>query len=224
MGHVFAARLVVLAVGPPMFVPFMGAFVTMKDSPHDVDTEANVAIAGPLVGTIAAFAVYFAGKHYDSLLMLAISYAGFFLNLFNMLPIYPLDGGRVTAVLGPRLWLAGMPLLAAMLVWQPSPVLFLVALLALPHALRAFRYNPRAPENVAYYAISAMKKVEYTVVYLGLMAATAIMTARVPEMLTGVRWPYLAACRRVILSASPTPPTRSPSRGCSNSLKVSTGR
>lgn len=179
MGHVIAARQRGLAVSAPAFIPFMGAFITLRDAPPDVETEAHVAIGGPLLGAVAAFLFYFAGDRGNDPLLLAIAYSGFVLNLFNLLPVSPLDGGRITAVLGPRVWLLGVPLMLAMLWYRPSPVLFLIAILAAPQVLKAIRYDPSAPENRAYYAIPASKKLEYGVMYLGLAAALAIMAFEV---------------------------------------------
>jgi Zn-dependent protease len=96
MGHYVAARQRGLDVGAPAFIPFVSAWIALKDQPVDVETEAYVAIAGPVVGTAAALAVYLWARSEDSGLLLAIAYSGLFLNLFNLLPISPLDGGRVT--------------------------------------------------------------------------------------------------------------------------------
>jgi Zn-dependent protease len=183
MGHVIAARQRGLAVSAPAFIPFMGAFITMRDAPPDVETEAHVAIGGPLLGSVAAFGFYFAGTQGDDNLLLAIAYSGFILNLFNLLPVSPLDGGRIMAVLGPRVWLLGAPLLIAGLVYMPSPPLFLVAILAAPQVLRALRYNPAAPENLAYYGIAPAKKAEYAVMYFGLVVALAVMAYKVHGLL-----------------------------------------
>jgi Zn-dependent protease len=99
MGHFVAARQRGLDVGAPTFIPFVGAWINLRDQPHNVETEAYVAAAGPLVGTVAAVAVYLWGRSTDSGLLLAIAYAGLFLNLFNLLPLSPLDGGRITAII-----------------------------------------------------------------------------------------------------------------------------
>ena len=85
----------------------------------------------------------------------ALSYAGFFINLFNLfnlIPLSPFDGGRITAVLSPRIWFFGVPILAAMFLWRPSPMLVIVAILALPQLGRAFKYDPTLPENAVHYA------------------------------------------------------------------------
>ncbi|MEO7887731.1 MAG: site-2 protease family protein, partial [Polaromonas sp.] len=103
MGHYIAARQRGLNVGAPTFIPFVGAWVELKDMPHDAETEAYVGLGGPLLGTIGALACYFIARDQDSNLLLAIAYSGFFLNLFNLIPLSPFDGGRITAVLSPRI-------------------------------------------------------------------------------------------------------------------------
>ncbi|MBB4368460.1 Zn-dependent protease [Bradyrhizobium sp. cir1] len=183
MGHYVAARQRGLDVGAPAFIPFVGAWIALKDKPVDVETEAYVAIAGPVVGTAAALAVYLWARSEDSALLLAISYAGLFLNLFNLLPISPLDGGRVTAVLSPRIWFVGVPILVALVLYRPSPMLLVVAILAAPQLVSAWRYDPHAPENVAYYGAPLQTKLEYGGAYLALAALLAVMTYDVHEML-----------------------------------------
>jgi Zn-dependent protease len=183
MGHYIAARQRGLNVGAPAFIPFVGAWIALKDEPLDVETEAYVAIAGPVVGTIAALAVYLWARSENSGLLLAISYSGLFLNLFNLLPISPLDGGRITAVLSPRVWFLGVPILLALMLYRPSPMLVVVAILAAPQLLKAWRYDPKAPENIAYYGVAAQTKLEYGGAYLALASLLAIMTYDVHEML-----------------------------------------
>jgi Zn-dependent protease len=183
MGHYVAARQCGLDVGAPTFIPFVGAWIALKDQPHDAEVEAYVAMAGPLIGTIGALAVYLAGRQLDSNIMLAIAYAGLFLNLFNLLPISPLDGGRITAIISPRIWLIGAPIMLALLLYQPSPVLLLVAILSAPQVMKAWRYDPQAPENVAYYGVAAQTKLEYGAAYLALTGFLAVMTYELHEML-----------------------------------------
>jgi Zn-dependent protease len=186
MGHFIAARQRGLDVGAPTFIPFVGAWIALKDMPHDVETEAYIGVAGPLAGTAGALACYFFARTYDSNLLLALSYAGFFINLFNLIPLSPFDGGRITAVLSPRVWLVGVPILVALFFWRPSPMLILVALLAVPHVWKAFTYDAAAPENVAYYSVSAETKLTYGALYVGLAAYLAVMSYDVHEMLSAV--------------------------------------
>jgi Zn-dependent protease len=187
MGHYWAARHRGLAVGAPTFLPFVGAWVELKDLPHDAETEAFVGLGGPLLGTVAAMVCYFVARNFDSPLWLALAYAGFFLNLFNLIPLSPFDGGRITAVLSPRIWFLGVPILVALFFYRPSAMLVLIAILAAPQLWKAWKYDPAAPENQAYYGVPARTKWEYTIYYLGLTAFLAIMTHDVHEMLASVR-------------------------------------
>jgi Zn-dependent protease len=187
MGHFIAARQRGLDVGAPTFIPFVGAWIALKEMPHNVETEAYIGLAGPVAGTLAALACYWIGRESDSGLMLALAYAGFFINLFNLIPVSPFDGGRVTAVLSPRIWLLGVPALVGLFVWRPSPILILMAVLAAPQLMKAWRYDPHAPENRAYYAISAEARLTYTLCYLGLAAFLALMCHDLHDMLGSVR-------------------------------------
>jgi Zn-dependent protease len=184
MGHYVAARQCGLSVGAPAFIPFVGAWINLKEQPRDVRTEAYVAVAGPLVGTVSAVAVYLWSRWTGSQLLLAIAYAGLFLNLFNLLPVSPLDGGRITAIISPRVWLIGAPVMLAILLYRPSPVLAIIALIAFPQLMRAWKYDPKAPENLAYYGVALQTKLEYGVLYLALTAYLGVMTFEVHEMLS----------------------------------------
>lgn len=179
LGHYWAAKARGLAVGAPAFIPFVGAWVQLKDLPHDAETDAWIGLAGPLLGTAGALVCYLLARSWGLDWLLAVSYAGLFLNLFNLIPLMPFDGGRITAVLSPRLWLLGVPVLGALFLWRPSPMLLLMALLAAPHLWQAIR----GPKDSAYYAVSAAKKWEYGLMYVALAAFLAVMTHDVHEML-----------------------------------------
>ena len=183
MGHYMAARQRGLDVGAPTFIPFVGAWINLKDLPHDVETEAYIGIAGPVVGTLGALACYVLARAYGSNLLLALSYAGFFINLFNLIPLSPFDGGSITAIISPRVWLLGVPILVGMFFLMPSPMLILIAFLAAPQLMKAWKYDPEAPENAAYYGVSNRIKIEYALYYIVLIAFLAVMTHDVHEML-----------------------------------------
>lgn len=183
MGHYLAARQRGLDVGAPTFIPFLGAWIELKDKPHDAETEAYVGLAGPLVGTLGALACYYLGRSQDSGLLLALAYSGFFLNLFNLIPLSPFDGGRVTAAISPRLWLLGVPILAAFFIYRPSPILFFIALMAAPHVMKAWRFRGQDDPDAAYYQVKPSVRLEYAVYYLGLMVFLALMMQGTHELL-----------------------------------------
>lgn len=174
MGHYVAARRRGLDVGLPVFIPFVGAWVALKSLPHDAETEAYIGIWGPLAGTFGALVCLFLSHAMDSRLLLALAYAGCFINLFNLIPLLPFDGGRISQVLSPRLWLIGMPILIALFFWRPSPILILVALLAAPAVYRAVRgWKDQPPE---YYIASGETRFTYGALYLGLAAFLAVLS------------------------------------------------
>ena len=183
MGHYLAARGRGLAVGAPTFIPFVGAWIELKEMPHDVETEAWVALAGPLLGSVGALGCYWLYRASGDTLFLALAYAGFFINLFNLIPVSPFDGGRITAILSPRVWLLGAPLLVALFLWRPSPLLVLMAVLAAPQLIKAWNFDPQAPENAAYYSVPPAKRFEYALYYVALGAFLAVMSYEVHEML-----------------------------------------
>ncbi len=175
MGHYLAARQKNLNVGLPMFIPFVGAWIELKEQPTNAEIDAYVAYAGPFIGTMASFALFFLGRHTDSGLIIALAQAGFVINLFNLIPLYPLDGGRITSLLSPRLWLLGVPLLVIIWMYRPSPMLIIVALLAIPHLITVWKRYPKAAENPAYHDVEASTRFEYAVLYLGLTIVLACM-------------------------------------------------
>ncbi len=174
MGHYIAARRRGLDVGAPTFIPFVGAWIQLKQMPHDAETEAYVGIAGPIAGTLASMACYFAARQTGSGLLLALAYAGCMINLFNLIPVSPLDGGRITAVISPRIWLFGVPILVVLFLLHPSPMYLLIAILAWPKLREAWRGTPQ--QNAAYYDVPAPVRINYGICYLGLVAFLGAMT------------------------------------------------
>lgn len=183
MGHYLAAKQKGLDVGVPVFIPFVGAWIALKEMPHDAEMEAYIGLGGPLVGSIGALACYFAAREWNSMLLLAISYSGFFLNLFNLIPVPPLDGGRITAVLSPRLWLLGLPILVAIFFYHPNPMLILIAVLAIPQVWRYFKNKEENPEEQAYYDVPLETKIMYGTYYLALLIFLAMMVDGVHQLL-----------------------------------------
>ncbi len=170
MGHVLEARHQGLPVSAPLFIPFMGALITMKQMPHNAWREAKLAIAGPLLGSAGALAIYILGVAYDSRSLKALAFLGFFLNLFNLLPVIPLDGGRISAALHPALWFAGFLALLALVIFRPNPILIIILLLAASELWRRWQLRHH-PEMQEYYRVKPHQRVIIGVLYFGLAAA-----------------------------------------------------
>jgi Zn-dependent protease len=94
-GHYAEAKRQGLNPSLPVFIPFLGAYVAMKNAPFDPWRNLLVSAAGPVAGGLAALAVWGYGEATDSRFLVALAYVGFLLNLFNLLPFRPLDGGFI---------------------------------------------------------------------------------------------------------------------------------
>jgi Zn-dependent protease len=136
LGHGFAIRQAGLHAGWPVFIPFLGAVIALKGQPSDRQVEARIAIAGPVAGTVGAMACAALFLLTHGRLWLGLAHVGFFLNLFNLVPMSPLDGGRVAQAFSKRAWLVGAVLLGALFLVTKSPQLLIIAVFALMHRRR----------------------------------------------------------------------------------------
>ena len=190
-GHVVVARFMGLPVTLPVMIPFLGAFVSMKQQPRSVAQESVMAIGGPILGSIAAGLCYLGylampGSSTGHLLR-ALAYFGFLINLFNLVPVTPLDGGRVLSLLSKWFNVAGLAIAAALLLFEMqggntvSPVLFLVLLFGAFSTFQRFRSTQLNP---AYYAVDAQTKVVIGSLYLGLLLALGLGMLSTSQILT----------------------------------------
>src|SRR3979490_747100 len=180
-GHVVVARILGLPVTLPVMIPFLGAFVSMKQQPRTVAQESIMAIGGPVLGSIAAALCYVGylqtPNSSTGQLLRALAYFGFLINLFNLIPLTPLDGGRVTSLLSKWFNVAGLVIAAGLLLFEMqsgtsvSPVLFLVLIFGAFATYQRFRSTVLNP---AYYAVDAQTKVIVGALYLGLLFALGV--------------------------------------------------
>ena len=171
LGHALEARRQGIPVSAPLFIPFLGALIAMKGLPKDAWKEAQIALAGPIVGSLGAAAVWAYGEATDNNLLIALAFTGFFLNLFNLLPIVPLDGGRAVAALHPAFWFVGLVGLAALTFVYPNPILILILVVG---GLELWnRWRARGADE-AYYSVRPWQRVVVAVVYVGLAAALGL--------------------------------------------------
>jgi Zn-dependent protease len=166
-GHLIVARQAGLSVGAPVFIPFMGAFIALKDSPKNAWIEACVGIGGPLLGTLGAALCEVLFRVTGNPLYRALAYSGFMLNLFNMMPVGFLDGGRIVTALSPWLWVAGLAVLGTLIVMQPNFLLILILVLSLPRVWSLFR--PKTEEEARYFEVTTEQRATMAVLYFGLL-------------------------------------------------------
>ena len=93
LGHFVEAKRQGLNPSLPVFIPFLGAYVAMKNAPFDPWRNLLVSAAGPFAGGLASLGVWIVGESTDSRFLVALAYTGFLLNLFNLIPVRPFDGG-----------------------------------------------------------------------------------------------------------------------------------
>jgi Zn-dependent protease len=181
LGHVLEAKRQGLPVSAPMFIPFLGALITLKQLPQNAWAEAKVAIAGPIVGSLGAAATWGLGEAIDSELLVALAFTGFFLNLFNLAPLTPLDGGRIVAAIHPALWIVGLVLLVGLAILAPNPILILILIVGGLEAWRRWQHR-RDPAGQVYYRVSPAQRWTTGIAYIGLAALlTVAMSATFVE-------------------------------------------
>ena len=176
MGHGYEIRRSGLAAGWPVFIPFFGAMISLKGQIQSRSQEAQIAWGGPLWGTVASSAcagVYLA-THVP--LFLSLAYTGFFLNLFNLVPIRPLDGGRIAQAFSKRAWWLGLALLVGLFIISHTPQLILIGILALTQAFKKDTLEPLPGNEARTWAFR----------YFGLIAFLVAGTALASMLMTPV--------------------------------------
>ena len=175
MGHVLALRREGLESSAPMFIPFMGAVVWAKSLGEDAAAEARVALAGPILGSLGAAACLGLWAATGNDLYRALAFTGFFLNLFNLLPVSPLDGGRAAAAISPWIWLLGIFGICVLVFTHPNPILILIAAVAIwQTAVRFGQFREGGEAAQRYYALATSTRVATTAVYFALVIGLAL--------------------------------------------------
>jgi Zn-dependent protease len=174
MGHVVQLKREGIKASTPMFIPFLGAAIFSRSLGDNALAEARVGLAGPVLGTLGAVAVAVAGALTGSDLLLALAYIAFFLNLINLIPVVPFDGGRAMAAVAPSMWFLGIGGLVAMILLLGNPFLLIFILLALREMPRRWRQlRSRTIEHAAYYRVPLRARIAIGAVYIGLIVVLA---------------------------------------------------
>jgi Zn-dependent protease len=170
MGHYIQLRREGVRPGMMVFIPFLGAAVGTKSLGGSALAEARVGLAGPILGTIASAACIPIYLWTGDELFKALAFTGFLLNLFNLAPVVPLDGGRAMAAMAPWMWFLGFGVIVFMLFTWPNPILILIALLGGMETWRRWKGRKAGEEgNAAYYKVKPVHRLMVGAVYVGLI-------------------------------------------------------
>lgn len=190
-GHLLAAKKLGLKVGAPVFIPFMGAMIALKEAPRNAWIESQVGIGGPMLGTLGSGICYLVYLATNNPLFCALAHVGFLLNLFNLAPVGFLDGGRIVTALSPWLWIVGFVILLVLAATQIvaghlSLILILILIASVPRLFSLFRKKSEA--ELRYFEVTPGQRGVMATMYFGLVALLVLgmeMTYIPPEVLQG---------------------------------------
>lgn len=153
----------------------MGAVIPMNGRPKDVKDEAYVAIAGPILGGLGASLLCFVGLSNGSQLLLSLADIGFMLNLFNLLPLGQLDGGRVSNAISKHLLLLGLGSGTYMaLTGVISNPLFYIILISGAFSTYSRYFGGDSQPHPSYFRINNNERILWSLAYFGLIAALIV--------------------------------------------------
>jgi len=137
--------------------------------PQSAWHEALNGIAGPILGSAGAAACWALGEYLDSRPLIALAFLGFFINLFNLVPFLPLDGGRIAVAIHPAVVALGLVALIVLVVVQPNPILILILIVGGMETWRRWQMRNH-PESQEYYRVKPWQRIVIAVLYFGLAA------------------------------------------------------
>jgi Zn-dependent protease len=175
MGHVIALRREGIKASAPMFIPFLGAVITARSLGDNAAAEARVGLAGPILGSIGAAACILIWHATGNDLWRALAFTGFFLNLFNLLPVVPLDGGRAMAAMAPWMWFVGLAGMVALAILFPNPIILLIVVFAGYETYRRWKLRQAGGDaQQEYYRVRPLDRALVAAVYLSLIALLVV--------------------------------------------------
>jgi Zn-dependent protease len=175
MGHVIQLRREGIRATAPVFIPFLGAVVGMKQMPDDALSEARVGLAGPILGTAGAAVCLALAEATNSSALRALAYVGFLLNLINLVPLTPFDGGRAMAAMAPALWFVGLGVMVFLLLLTHIPFLLIFVLFGGWDTYRRWKLRKTgSPAQAAYYRVPARSRALVGVVYITLIVVLVL--------------------------------------------------
>ena len=175
MGHVIALRREGIKASAPMFIPFLGAVISARSLGDNATAEARVGLAGPILGSLGAAACVLIWHATGNDFWRALAFTGFFLNLFNLLPVVPLDGGRAMAAMAPAMWFVGFAGLVVLAFVFPNPIILLILIFGGLETWRRWKGRREGGEEAqTYYNVRPLDRALVAAVYLSLIALLVV--------------------------------------------------
>ena len=175
MGHVIQLRREGVKASAPMFIPFLGAVISARSLGENALAEARVGLAGPILGSIGSAACILVWHATGNDLWRALAFVGFFLNLFNLLPVVPLDGGRAMAAMAPWMWFAGFAVLIPLVFVFHNPIMLIILVFAGIETYKRWQMRKRGgEEQQAYYRVRPLDRGLVAAVYISLIALLVV--------------------------------------------------
>lgn len=178
-GHILAIWVLGLGARGPLFIPFVGAVVQLRRLPKNVKGDAGIALAGPAMGTLSALICLIIYLWTDHKLWLVLAYTGCLLNLFNLIPSTPLDGGRIAPAISTKLWIVGLIVLGLIFFKTYNPFLLIILLVAV------LRVRDSAAEDLPdeYFFVSPFMRFKIAVWYFTILGVVSVATIFTHQLL-----------------------------------------
>ena len=175
LGHVIQLRREGLKASLPMFIPFMGAVISARSLGDNALAEARVGLAGPILGSVGSAACIVIWHLTGNDIWRALAFTGFFLNLFNLLPVVPLDGGRAMAAMAPWMWFVGFAALVPLAIIFPNPIMFLILVIGGYETYKRWKLRRSGDSRQRdYYRVRPIDRAFVAALYLSLIAALVV--------------------------------------------------
>ena len=177
LGHVAACRVVGISTSQPLLIPFVGAVIRLKQVPENAQVEANVAIGGPAAGSLSALVCLAFYLWTDNMLLLVLAYTACILNLFNLIPCHPLDGGKIGDAISTKLWWGGAMFIGALAGYTSNCFMLIVFFMSL---LRLWQ-DRGSPQK--YYQLAIKQRLRLAGCYFGLLTVLSGTMLYIMELL-----------------------------------------
>lgn len=185
LGHMVAGARRGVTLTTPVFIPFIGAFVSWKKQPPNAFDEAVLAAGGPVAGLAASALAWGLGAAFAVPQLEDVAYLGFAIHVFNMIPVLPFDGGRITGAVTRWVWYLFAPVFVFYCLWQDRAWL----LGAMGSTLRQML---KPADDPSYYRVTSVDRWHMGLTYTGILAA-AVLGVVGTSTTGGLHLPWLTA-------------------------------